>query len=69
MNNRDLTANSDPKYVMVSESMLGVGASDSRLDSGKPFFKSLDKISKIHNDEIVDQQRRHGRNKNLKKQM
>ena len=36
---------------MINESALGMEASDSRLDSGKPFFKSLDKVSKVHIDE------------------
>ena len=36
---------------MINESVLGMGTSDSRLDSGKPFFKSLDKVSKVHVDE------------------
>ena len=43
------TENSElPKYVMINESILGMEASDGRLDSGKPFFKSLDKVSKVH---------------------
>ena len=36
---------------MVNESILGMEASDGRIDSGKPFFKSLDKVSKVHADE------------------
>ena len=36
---------------MINESVLGMEASDGRLDSGKPFFKSLDKFSKVHVDE------------------
>ena len=47
------TENSElPKYVMINESILGMEASDGRLDSGKPFFKSLDKVSKVHVDNL-----------------